>query len=289
MRLVLVHGIGQEKTNRDALRDAWLQSLRGALSAVGDWPGQKITVEVPFYGDKLDALARGLAGAGTALAQGVDGESDDFAAFAGKDLYAIALALGATDAQIAAEAGMTVEQGIFDKKWIKAVARVLETVSPLRGRLALMVLKQAHSYVARPHIAQEIDAIVRPALAHDEPMIVVAHSLGTVVTYKLLREFAAQGKPRDVPLFVTLGSPLSIDAVRRGFPSPRLRPQTIKRWLNGADRKDFVALRNVLDASTFGPGPVENISDIDNGDEPHEGVRYLGDIRVARAIRDALL
>jgi pimeloyl-ACP methyl ester carboxylesterase len=151
-----------------------------------------------------------------------------------------------------------------------------------------MILKQAHSYISRPHIANQIDAVVRPALASDEPMIVVAHSLGTVVTYKLLREFATRSKPRDVPLFVTLGSPLSINAVRRGFATPRLRPEAIKRWLNGADRNDFVALRNVLDATTFGPGPVENIRDIDNGDDPHAGVRYLRDPRIAKAISQTI-
>ena len=108
------------------------------------------------------------------------------------------------------------------------------------------------------------------------------------MTYKLLREFATQNKPRNVPLLVTLGSPLSLDAVRRGFSTPRLRPQTISRWLNGADRNDFVALRNVLDQNTFGPGPVENIGDIDNGDDPHAGVRYLRDSRIAQAIDQAI-
>lgn len=287
MRLVLVHGIGQENTNKDALRDAWLKSIRTALG-VADWPAQRATVEVPFYGDKLDELSRGLASA-TTIAQGIDGEFDDFAAFAGNDLRDMAHALGVTDAEIAAEAGeQAVPQSFVDKAWIKAIARILERISPLRGRIALMVIKQAHSYVARPHIAAAIDAIVRPALAHDEPLIVVSHSLGTVVSYKLLREFAAQDKPRTAPLFVTLGSPLSLDAVRRSFPSPRLRPQKIAHWLNGADRNDFVAFRNVLDTATFGPGPVENISNIDNKDDPHSSLRYLSDPRIAGAINQAL-
>jgi hypothetical protein len=290
MKLILVHGVGQEETNQRTLRDEWLGSLRDVLKASNDWPDSKVSaIEVPFYGDVLDALTKGLAKGPQTVSQGVDAESDDFAKFAEQDLHDMAIAMGATESQIRAEmVGQTVEQGLPHKAWIKAIARVIEKISPLRGRLALMVLKQAHRYIARPNIAKEIDAIVRPTLAGDEPMIIVAHSLGTVVTYKLLREFAAQGKPRDVPLYVTLGSPLSIDAVRRGFTTPRLRPQAIRRWLNGADRKDFVALRNVLDAKTFGAGPVENISDIDNGDDPHAGVRYLRDPRIAQAISQAI-
>jgi hypothetical protein len=96
--------------------------------------------------------------------------------------------------------------------------------------------------------------------------------------------FAKDNMPRNVPLFVTLGSRLSIDAVRRGFPAPRLRPHAIQRWLNGADPNDFVA----LDATTFGPGPVENNSTIDNGDEPHAIVGYLRNPDIARAIGEAM-
>ena len=69
---------------------------------------------------------------------------------------------------------------------------------------------------------------------------------------------------------------------------PRLPPHAIQRWLNGADPYDFVALRNVLDATTFGPGPVENISTIDNGDEPHAIVGYLRNPDIARAIGEAM-
>jgi pimeloyl-ACP methyl ester carboxylesterase len=204
---------------------------------------------------------------------------------------AVAMGASPTDidvehAKVLAESGTaTIEQGLVDKAWIKAIARVMENISPLQGRLALMVIKQAYVYIKRPHVADRIDAVVRPALAGDEPMIVVSHSLGTVVCYKLLREFAANHKPRNVPLFVTLGSPLSIDAVKRSFPSPRLRPQAIQRWLNGVDRNDFVALRNVLDATTFGPGPVENISTIDNRDDPHAIVRYLQNPEIALSVK----
>jgi hypothetical protein len=91
-----------------------------------------------------------------------------------------------------------------------------------------------------------------------------------------------------VRLFVTLGSPLSIDAVRRGFTVPRLRPPNVARWLNCADPNDFVALRNVLDARTFGAGPIENWADFDNGDDPHAAVQYLRDPRIAKAITAAI-
>ena len=129
---------------------------------------------------------------------------------------------------------------------------------------------------------------VRPVFEVDEPAIVVSHSLGTIVSYSLLREFAAEGRPRQSPLWITLGSPLGIDAIRRGFKKPRLRPSNVARWINGADPEDFVALRTALAANDYGPD-VENISDIENGPEnPHDIEGYLGDERIAKAIADAI-
>jgi pimeloyl-ACP methyl ester carboxylesterase len=295
MKLVLVHGIGQQTTDRETLQAAWLRALRETLDRPAGWPADKVSaVETPFYGKLLDDMIRGLTEARN-VAQGIDGETDEFATFAGKDLNDMALAMGATQRDIdtearkvLAESGTTaVEQGLVDKAWIKAIARVIEKRSPLHGRLVFKVVKQAYVYIKRPHIASEIDALVRPALEGDEPMIVVSHSLGTVICYKLLREFEDNNKPRNAPLFVTLGSPLSIDAVKRSFAPPRKRPHAIQRWLNGADRNDFVALRNVLDHKTFGPGPVDNIN-VDNGADPHAIERYLRNRKIARAIGEAI-
>jgi hypothetical protein len=48
-----------------------------------------------------------------------------------------------------------------------------------------------------------------------------------------------------------------------------------------------VALHARLDQATFVPG-IENLDDIENGDDPHAIERYLRDPRVARAIHAAL-
>jgi pimeloyl-ACP methyl ester carboxylesterase len=63
-----------------------------------------------------------------------------------------------------------------------------------------------------------VDAKVRPALEAG-PCIVVAHSLGTVVAFKLLRAHT-----QDVPLFVTLGSPLGLTSVQSALKRPRINP-----------------------------------------------------------------
>ena len=89
-------------------------------------------------------------------------------------------------------------------------------------------------------------------------------------------------------MLVTLGSPLGIDSVRKGFAKPRIRPANVQRWVNGADPEDFVALRAELTSDTFGSG-IENYADIDNGyDDPHDILQYLKDPRISNAIALAI-
>ena len=97
--------------------------------------------------------------------------------------------------------------------------------------------------------AERMRAPVRAALLADPaPSVVVAHSLGTIITYDVLSEPAFAGRPKA--LLVTLGSPLGIDNVqarlrdRAGRPNPV--PKLLREWDNFADRFDPVALDATL-------------------------------------------
>lgn len=290
MRMILIHGINQQGKNSEKIRDAWLGSLRAVYAVNGPDPlGRLSSINAAFYGDELERLSSAKV-KGQAIALGAEDAPEDFDAFAVVALKEMALRMGATEEQIsAALSETTVPQGAGPhKKWVKAIARVIETVSPLKGTLALRVLGQAHAYIRNQHVHDEVNKLVRPLFDGDEPTIVVSHSLGTIVAYSLLREFAAAGRPLQCPLFVTLGSPLGIDSVRKGFAKPRVKPDHVKRWVNGADSEDFVALRSELTNDNFGPG-IENYPDIENGHaDPHDVAGYLRDARIAKEISDAI-
>jgi len=288
--MILIHGINQQGKSAQKILDEWLNSLRATYAMHGPDPLGKLSrIEAAFYGDTLEQLSSAKV-KDQAIALGAEEAPEDFDEFAVDALKEMALRMGATEAQIEAEvSGTTVAQGAGPhKKWLKAIARVIETISPLRGTLALRVLGQAHAYIRNQHVHDEVNKLVRPLLEDDEPTIVVSHSLGTIVAYSLLREFAKNGRPRQSPLFVTLGSPLGIDSVRKAFPKPRVKPDNVQRWVNGADREDFVALRPELTNDNFGPG-IENYSDIENGHEnPHSIAGYLRDPRIAKAITESI-
>tara|TARA_R110002072_G_scaffold38314_20_gene111057 strand:+ start:35343 stop:36218 length:876 start_codon:yes stop_codon:yes gene_type:complete len=290
MRMILVHGIAQEGKSEQKILDEWLGTLRQTFAGVGHDPLDRLSrIEAAFYGDLLEHLSS-LRLKDEAIALGTDEGSDDFDEFAVNPFEEMALMLGVTREAIEAEAPqVTLPMGAGPhKRWLKAIARAVEKVSPFQGRLALRALGQAHAYIRNQHAHAEVNGNVRPLFEDDEQVIIVSHSLGTLVSYSLLREFASKKRPRAVPLWLTLGSPLGIDVVRKGFAKPRLRPADVARWINAADPEDFVALRSALHPKDYGPD-VENISDLENGqDNPHGIVGYLSDIRIAQAIADAI-
>ncbi|WP_386822856.1 hypothetical protein [Lysobacter brunescens] len=286
MRMILVHGINQQGKSDRIVHDEWLAALRANFARQGQDPLDRLSrIDTAFYGDTLERLSSVLL-AGRTIAMGAEEASDDFDEFALTALKAMALRMGIAESDLASEAAtVAVPQGAgIHKTWIKAIARVIERVSPLRGTLALRVLGQAHAYIRNPHVHEQVNDLVRPLFEDDEPCIVVSHSLGTVVSLALLREFSRNGRPREVPLLLTLGSPLGIDSVRKGFTKPRTRPAHVQRWMNFADPEDFVALHAALTADNFAPG-IENHPDVENGyDDPHGVTGYLSDPRVAAAI-----
>lgn len=290
MRMILIHGISQEGKSEQKILNEWLTPLRATFARLGNDPlGRLSRVDAAFYGDLLGANSSPWLKS-QVLAMGAEEASDEFDEFAVDALEEMALIIGVSRAEIEAEAAeTTVPMGKGPhKKWLKAIARTVEKVSPFKGTIALRVLGQAHAYIRNQYVHDLVNDKVRPVFEDDEPAIVVSHSLGTIVSYALLREFARNGRPRQSPLWLTLGSPLGIGAIRKGFTKPRVRPANVGRWVNGADPEDFVALRAALAAADYGPD-IENISDIENGKEnPHSIAAYLDDERIATVIADAI-
>jgi hypothetical protein len=74
--------------------------------------------------------------------------------------------------------------------------------------------------------------------------MLVAHSMGSIVAYDVLRDLGGARPSMVVDHFVTLGSPLGLplvlDKIRRENPSVRT-PSMVRRWTNLADRRDPVA------------------------------------------------
>ncbi|MFG2116015.1 alpha/beta hydrolase [Streptomyces sp. NPDC048718] len=317
-RLVFVHGIGGP---RDAAADLdeWLRAVAEGARAAGH--GDRISAltggwaadaRFAYYGDLFHA-AGAQGGPAGAAAPGEAGDQDD-------ELLA-ALLLEAVEARLAdpdlpaAEAAALrhartrlepppAAQGVGApaRRVVGAVTSLL-AVPGLRtaggwltARATAGLLGQVARYLNRAEsdgtttLDQRIRARVAESLAPDGPTIVVAHSLGTVVALETLHEHRGA---LDVPLFVTLGSPLGIrTAVHpRVRPHPLGTPESVGRWLNFWDRDDLVAARPLLEdfvrpnAGAVVPRSRRVDSD---GAWVHPAAKYLAQPAVAGPLVEAL-
>ena len=96
--------------------------------------------------------------------------------------------------------------------------------SGLTERFLETYMRDVYLYLTAPLVRREIDALVTAPL-DARSTVVVGHSLGSVIAFAILRDRRAGP---DVPLLVSLGSPLGIRAIsaasaKSGFP-PALPP-----------------------------------------------------------------
>ncbi|MGB8420852.1 hypothetical protein [Paraburkholderia sp.] len=286
-RLVLIHGRGQEGLNPEVLKGEWMASLKRGADRLGRPVPQGIDVAFPYYGDVLGKFASELEIPLVSDIQSRGATPDDeFLLFQYEIADAIRQRAGITDEQVEAEYGHNPNQrGPLNWQWVQAILRAIDKNSSGMSQKTLEEFtRDVFLYVTRAGVRDEIDNIVSRALT-EQPTVVVSHSLGTVVAYSVLR---TERRPLHVPLFVTLGSPLAVRAVRDpfrpiGFPTP------VGAWYNAFDTRDVVALYP-LDAENFPVSPaIENNSSVRNHTDNRHGIAgYLDDTAVARRVLDAL-
>lgn len=287
MKLIFVHGRDQQGKNRVELQKVWEEAFDVGLDKAGLPKPKNMSVAFPFYGDELDKLVKQLDAPLVSDVTSKGAEQDDSeASFRGDLLTDMARNAGVSDEEIAVAAGVGVqEKGPLNWKWVHAILRVLDP-TPVGDSVLDRFTRDVYVYLTIEAVAAKIDKIVADAL-DKEPCVVVAHSLGTIVTYRVLRDLA---KKVNVRGFVTVGAPLGLMTVRNHLAPPALAtPSGVAKWQNAFDPRDVVALEP-LDASTWNIKPlIENKGDVDNFTDNRHGVSgYLDDPMVAQWISNAL-
>ncbi|MFG3044624.1 hypothetical protein ACGFZR_06815 [Streptomyces sp. NPDC048241] len=163
------------------------------------------------------------------------------------------------------------------------------------GLPLLWHLSQVGRYLGRGRAADggaALDVRIRERVLRGtdpgRPLIVVAHSLGTVVAFEALRDYGGR-----VPLLMTLGSPLATATavLHRLVPQPPRTPARVERWLNFWDRDDVVVGRPRIEKwmlpNADGVLPVTERVDSD-GLWVHTATKYLRQSDVAGPLVEAL-
>lgn len=208
-------------------------------------------------------------------------------ALPGEILSELAAHAGLREADILLEVGpVPLEKGPANWGWVQAILRALDHLPGLNSQLLATFTRDVYVYLAYAGVRARINSIVADALRTDELCVVLAHSLGTVVAYDVLRERAATPQ---YPGLVTVGSPLGIRAIRQQLATPLVSPPCVAHWFNAYDDHDVVSLVP-LDAQHFNVTPaIENKSDVLNHTDNRHGITgYLTDPVVAQRIVRAL-
>jgi hypothetical protein len=287
LRLIFVHGRGQQGLDPVQLKADWLNTLRRGAQALGRPLPDTIDVAFPYYGDTLDRFAREYDVPLTSDIQARGGAvNDEFLVFQAEVAEALRQGTGVTDAQVDAEYGAnTKPKGPLNWEWVQAILRALDKHGGGMSGTALETFtRDVFLYTTRAGVRDEIDRIVASTLT-EQPTVVVGHSLGSVVAYSVLR---SDRRSLRIPLYLTVGCPLGVRPIRDQF-RPLRFPLPVKEWFNAFDTRDVVALYP-LDRANFPVTPaIENYSEVKNSTENRHGiVGYLDNTEVAKKLLNAL-
>lgn len=286
--IVGIHGIAQQFRGEYQLGDVWFNAIRDGLMAAGE----PRTAQTLAPGDVQVAFFGGLfRPPGTMAAAEPPYSATDVGPGLERDLLtsffdaavAQGLALGAPEGAMAP--GRAAIQVMLNRLSRSA------TFANVAQRGFIGHLKQVTAFLADPPLKQKVLARVRERIT-DDTLVVIGHSLGSVVAYEYLCHY----RPASVKLLVTLGSPLGIPNVifDKLTPAPvggaGAWPGVVTAWVNVADPDDIVALRKDLAPLFPGTLPNQVVVDrlVDNGGEPHAIDRYLNARQTGNALGDVL-
>lgn len=248
--VLLVHGRGHLDDDSASLRKSWKLELDSALRSVGMASLTHDDVRLAWYADVLDPSSRATCETAPKPA-----DSLGFDTFASDFLGSLVNALPRTESR------------------------------EVRGFLGdlLYATDPARRCAAERRVGESIEQ----AIAEKRPVIVVAYSLGSLVTYGYLSSRArAIGDISRIRL-LTIGSPLGSRDIREllGLDSDSLRiPPIVGGWENVYDPGDAFAAPVGLEIQGVQDRTVEGGA----RDDPHHIGRYLRDRATGAAIGRAL-
>lgn len=155
-------------------------------------------------------------------------------------------------------------------------------------------MEDTAKYLSNGSVACAVDgglAALWDELPAGAPVIVVAHSMGSMVLYKnLMGSLARSTQPTYI---ITIGSMIAVPAVQRtllgsnaGYPAPV--PLPVVWWRNIVNKGDFLAFdaRTSFRSETLAKIPIDLLLDT-VGDDRHAATAYLASTTFGSTLREA--
>lgn len=284
--IIVVHGRSQQFKDPVQLENDWEAALRRGLADVGaPRVPERDQILCPYYGDLYNEYS-------LAVRQPLTVEEKR------KRVRFERQIAGEVEARLVAQRKLTRMAAATPTdaaaKWYDPALIILDKVPGMSGPFLKLVFRDVYDYLHDVGGLRErtMGRVLAPILANQSKrVIVIAHSLGSIVTYDVLNTHPSL----RVDLLVTIGSPLGIDKAVR----PRLLadpagkrgvPLGVQAWINAADTDDIVALDETL-ADDFGRGRPSLITDVvvkNPKASPHSGTGYISQKKVCQRMAQVL-
>ncbi|MEU2749444.1 serine protease [Streptomyces collinus] len=286
--LVFLHGRDQQDNYPDELRRTWTAGLNRGLTLATLPPLDPEDVWFPFYGTRLHALVSGRES--TAGPIGLDQVS----AAAAAEAFAAQSPTGSYERllyEAAARAGMpqngpATTEG-FGAGLIGVLHRPLSWLaakSDLDEWTIATFLRDVDLYLGDGAVRQAVLDSVMETMPASGELVLVTHSLGTVVGMDLLTRLP---ESLDPVLLVTAGSPLGLDGVNeRLLTRGPHQPPRVRDWVNVWCPTDTVAIGCPLEDERW--GKLTQLAVPNGRERAHKMDEYLGHPGPAREIRGVL-
>ena len=287
MRLICVHGIGQQRSGEREILQSWVPAIQDGLERAGA-AGiiDDAEIGMAFYGAMFRPGGRRLD------ISDPPNKASDVQPGLEQDLLLAwwRAAADVDDAVVPPDAATLARTPKSAQAALRALSRS-RFFSGLALRALVADLKQVRMYLTDAGVRERARNSVRTLISPDT-QVVIGHSLGSVVAYESL--CALNERSHALSTFITLGSPLGIRNLifERLIPSPdpngrgQWPGESDMRWTNVADAGDVVALVKDL-RPRFG----ERVAcfEVDNGASAHDARPYLNDAVTGTAIASGLL
>lgn len=268
--LLITHGRNQAMTDPAQMKRDWSGALIGGLEGIGYRDARRIRIDLAFYGDLwrpgVERLERGAK------------PSDIQKAFA---------------RELLDRRGVAPERLGWDT--LAGLIALVDEKLRVGDALLELFMRDLDDYFDDARLRSRADdRVARKATALGGRVILLAHSMGSIVGYHLLSKRGA-----ELPgLFglVTFGSPLGMDTIHdrvaRMIPGTPF-PDSLQRWANVWNEKDFATVVRELAPLFPVPSDGRQLDDVralagepDIGDpgRGHDPLAYLGSTALAEAV-----
>ncbi len=289
-KIIFIHGRAQKPAESD-LRDLWFKAVAYGLERDFGIEGRqlfdRVAKEFVYYGDLSN----------TFLDVPVEDPTSRYEALENLKSYSKSQFNKSTYKKVS-KTGFLLE-GLADT--FSGVLGKLHLAEPL---ITAVAPDMAHYWNEESYFGSDVrnrlTPVLRTAFDNDDELLLVSHSLGTMISFDNLWKFSHYGEYRHeyglskkVDLFVTLGSPLGDENVKerlkgssnKGF---RKYPTNIRRWCNIAAEDDYIShdskIRNdykeMRKLGMLGGGlqdiyPIYNLNVRNGRSNPHSSIGYL--------------